>query len=39
MSIFVVLKEIRLLTFKHYNYGHSFTITKRQEKENILCLC
>nr|DAK81315.1 MAG TPA: hypothetical protein [Microviridae sp.] len=39
MSIFVVLKDIRLLTFKHCNYGHSFTITKCSEKENILFLC
>jgi len=26
MSIFVVLKVTKLLTFKHYNYGHSFTV-------------
>lgn len=26
MSIFVVLKETRLLTLKHYDYGHSFTV-------------
>nr|DAE74038.1 MAG TPA: hypothetical protein [Microviridae sp.] len=28
MSIFVVLKGTRLLTLKHYNYGHSFAVFK-----------
>nr|DAT67149.1 MAG TPA: hypothetical protein [Microviridae sp.] len=39
MSIFVVLKETRLLTFKHYNYGHSFTITKREKTQVNLWMC
>lgn len=29
MSIFVVLEEMRLLTFKTLHYGHSFTVFKR----------
>lgn len=33
MSIFVVLKETRLLTLKHYDYGHSFTVSKHREAE------
>lgn len=33
MSIFVVLNEIRLLTLKHCNYGHSFTVFKHRETE------
>lgn len=33
MSIFVVLKETRLLTLKHYNYGHSFTVFEYRETE------
>ena len=33
MFIFVVLKETRLLTLKHYNYGHSFTVFKHWKAE------
>ena len=31
MSIFVVLKETRLLTLKTLHYGHSFTVFKHRK--------